>query len=165
LALSYPPVLTSPILPPASTPPTTYPITTRAFCPNPLFRPTLFLLVYLHLIAWVALTDSSFFVINLNFPAKYYPSLESPQPPACGRARFHFLSVWDNSMRILCSVFKTTNIWPREKRPKKAQDRPSLGGCVRTIKTNKQNSENGKHSKLKVFHWPASADTNSAMWE
>lgn len=36
---------------------------------------------------------------------------------------------------------------------------------MRPNNQNKQNSENGKHSKLKVFHWPASADTNSAMRE
>jgi len=71
------------------------------------------------------LTDPYFFVIFLNFPAKF-PSLEIQQPEGA------FLLKTCEKMRILCSVFKTTNIWPRENR-KQAQDRPSLGGCVRTI--------------------------------
>jgi hypothetical protein len=83
--------------------------------PTPVFvhLPPSTYFLYPHLLVSGNWLIHLFFVINLNFPAKY-PSLESPH--AAGQPSGPLWHVFE-TMRILCSVDKT--FWPRKKRKRK----------------------------------------------
>lgn len=80
-----------------------------------------------------------FFVINLNFPAKY-PSLESPH--AAGQPSGPLWHIFE-TMRILCSVDKT--FWPRKKRKRKR-----LKTVLASGDAFEQSTTFGKWEKFKV---------------